>query len=161
VALAAAGFAFGAASWALADVIYRWVDKQGKTHFSDTVPNEYKSVAKPLGNQAPVPSPAEQRQAMERVAEQKRQLTALGAPAPGASAAASAPAGAAASPLLLMAPIKRPTHAPNEDANCETWRRLYQESLDCFGPYTTVRGGITAEAFEACTLVKEPPSRCR
>ena len=28
-----------------AAVIYRWIDKQGKTHFSDVVPEEYKGVA--------------------------------------------------------------------------------------------------------------------
>jgi hypothetical protein len=156
-ALAALGYALAAGS----PVIYRWVDNQGKTHFSDTVPHEYKGVAKPVDSKVAAPAAQEQRQATQRLAELKKQLAARGA-ASAASSSVSAASGALAStPPLLLAPIKRPTHAPAEDADCETWRRLYQESLDCFGPYTTVGGGIKAEAFEACTLVKEPPSRCR
>ena len=51
---------------------------------------------------------------------------------------------------------------PDQDTDCETWQRLYFESIDCFGPYRTVRGGIKPEAFERCNEVPEPPvSRCR
>jgi Domain of unknown function (DUF4124) len=141
-------------------VVYRWVDKQGKTHFGDAVPSEYKDVAKPLDNKVTAPSPEEQRRAVDRVAEQKetRKAQALKT---SASAAASAPsAAAAASPSLPKHALKRPAQAPTEDSDCETWRRLYRESLDCFGPYRTARGATKAEAFEHCTPVSEPPQRC-
>ena len=51
---------------------------------------------------------------------------------------------------------------PDESTDCQTWQQLYLESLDCFGPYRTVRGGIKPEAFERCNEVPEPPhDRCR
>jgi hypothetical protein len=62
----------------------------------------------------------------------------------------------------LKLPAKRPARVPDENTDCETWQRLYFESIDCFGPYRTVRGGIKPEAFERCNEVPEPPvSRCR
>jgi Domain of unknown function (DUF4124) len=152
VALVALGFTLNADS----AVVYRWVDQHGKVHFGDTVPSEYKAVARVVDRPVAAPSAEEQRQALARVAEQKAKLQQAGASAP-----ASAPRGAAASqPPVLIFPIKRPPHAPTPDTDCETWRRLYQESLDCFGPYMTVRGAIKVEAFDACTPVSEPPPRC-
>jgi hypothetical protein len=57
---------------------------------------------------------------------------------------------------------KRPAQVPNDRTDCETWQRLYFESIECFGPYRTVRGGIKPEAFDRCNLVPEPrPDRCR
>lgn len=156
--------ALGLSSASDSAVVYRWVDKYGKTHFGDTVPSEYKAVARPVDTPVAAPSAEEQRQAVARVAAEKeklRQAQGGGSAAASSAATASAPSGAAASaPPVLIMPIKRPTHAPNAGTDCETWRRLYQESLDCFGPFTTVRGGIKAEAFEVCTPVSEPPLRC-
>lgn len=136
-------------------VIYRWVDKQGKTHFGDVVPNEYKDVAKPVDQTAPSPSAEEQRRATERAAKEKAR--AAEAPAAASAAGASSPAGSAAS---SPKPSRRPPYAPTDTTDCETWRRLYRESLECFGPYRTARGATKAEAFEHCTPVLEPPIRC-
>lgn len=138
-------------------VIYRWIDKQGHTHFGDAVPSEYKDVAKPVDSKAASPSAEEQRRAIERAAELKEKLRAAQAlktatPA-GASAPTPRPASAATAP-------RRPPNAPTEGTDCETWRRLYRESLECFGPYRTARGATKAEAFSYCTPVVEPPPRC-
>ena len=134
--------------------VFRWVDKQGKTHFADVVPDEYKDVAQPVDATAPSPSPEEQRRAMDRAAREKAR--AAEAPTVAAPAAASSPAPAASSATAS----KRPPYAPGDDASCESWRSLYRESLDCFGPYRTARGATKAEAFEHCTPVAEPPLRC-
>ena len=134
--------------------VFRWVDTQGKTHFSDVVPAEYKDVAQPVDATAPSPSAEEQRRAMDRAAREKAQ--AAEAPTIAAPAAASSPAPAAPSTTTS----KRPPFAPSDNASCESWRRLYRESLDCFGPYRTTRGATKAEAFEYCTPVAEPPERC-
>lgn len=59
-------------------------------------------------------------------------------------------------------PGKRPAQVPDERTDCDTWQRLYQESIDCFGPFRTARGGLKPEAFQACNVVQEPPpTRCR
>lgn len=134
--------------------VFRWVDTQGKTHFSDVVPDEYKDVAQPVDATAPSPSPEEQRRAIDRAAREKAR--AAEAPTIAAPAAASSPAAAASSATAS----KRPPYAPGDDASCESWRSLYRESLDCFGPYRTARGATKAEAFEHCTPVAEPPLRC-
>ncbi len=73
------------------------------------------------------------------------------------SPASAAPAAPASRPVG-----KRPAQVPNDRTDCETWQRLYFESIECFGPYRTVRGGIKPEAFDRCNLVPEPrPDRCR
>lgn len=131
--------------------VYRWVDDQGQTHFSDTVPEAYRDRARPLT--LPGGPSAEERQRARARAEQARARADAGAPA-AAEAAGEAP------PPPEPAPQKRPARAPDPDADCETWQSLYQESLDCFGPYRNVRGGLRAEAFEHCTEVREPPPRC-
>lgn len=37
----------------------------------------------------------------------------------------------------------------------EQWRK-YRESAACFAPYKLVNGGVKAEAFKHCTVVKQP-----
>jgi hypothetical protein len=149
------------ASWLLASVavastVYRWVDDQGMVHYSDLVPEWYRNKAKPVNAPAAEPTPEQQREALERAQSEKAKAL---APSIGRSrrlvdaqpaSAASAPSG------------KRPAQVPNDQTDCETWQRLYMESIECFGPYRTVGGGIKPEAFEVCNVVPEPPpSRCR
>jgi type II secretory pathway component GspD/PulD (secretin) len=163
----AIGLAIGLATSTQAATVYRWVDKQGKTHFGDTVPSEYKDVAKPVANKVTTPSAEAQQQARERAAEEKEKARAAQAPKASASAAsaASAPNRAANRTANRTADAnppaqKRPPQAPTEDTPCATWWLMYQESLDCFGPYRTARGTTKAEGFERCTPVTEPPTRC-
>lgn len=148
--LCALGFAMAAD----AAVVFRWVDKQGNTHFGDVVPSEYKGVARPVDDKALSPSPEEQRRALERVTAEKVRAADAGKATPPASTS-SRPA-----PAASAAVSKRPAKAPTDDTDCDTWRRLYRESLDCFAPYRTVRSTTKAEAFEHCTPVTEPPVRC-
>lgn len=139
---------------ATATEIYRWVDEQGKTHFSDIVPEKYKDRAKPVQAKTNEPSPEERSRAIERA----------GNVMAGTGAASTAPTAKEASTAKSAAPAtkaaKRPPRAPTEETDCETWRRLYRESLDCFAPYRTTRGTTKAEAFDHCTPVVEPPIRC-
>ena len=144
------------ASVAVAATVYRWVDDQGKVHYSDVVPERYRSKAKPVNAPAAEPTPEQQREAVERAQSEK--------------ARASAPSSSRSSPPLSARPAaatsapsrKRPVQVPNEQTDCETWQRLYMESIECFDPYRTVGGGIKPEAFEACNVVPEPPpTRCR
>lgn len=129
-------------------VVYRWVDESGRVHYSETVPERYRGGARLIAVPA-APSPG-------------------AAPGPGATAKAVPAAQPAAPPRAPAAsaparPVaKRPARVPDQNTDCETWQRLYFESIDCFGPYRTVRGGIKPEAFQRCNEVPEPPiDRCR
>ena len=136
--------------------MYRWVDDQGKVHYSDVVPERYRSAAKPVNAPANEPTGEQQREALERAQKEKDKARAIGTHREGPAASAPPPS-AAAKPSG-----KRPAQIPNDQTDCETWQRLYMESIECFGPYRTVRGATKPEAFEQCNVVPQPPpSRCR
>ena len=139
----------------IAATVYRWVDEQGKVHYSEVVPERYQSTAKPVGTPANEPTAEQQREALERARKEKARAAAIDTnrdrlPATAATpSVASRPAG------------KRPAQIPNDQTDCETWQRLYLASVECFGPYRTVRGATRPEAFDVCNAVPELPSRCR
>ena len=144
------------ATAAVASTVYRWVDEQGKVHYSDLVPERYRNTAKPVDAPPAEPTPEQQRAALERAQSEKAKALApsvdRSSPTEGAQ-----PASAASAPSR-----KRPAQVPNDQTDCDTWQRLYMESIECFGPYRTVRGGVKPEAFEVCNVVREPPpTRCR
>ena len=131
--------------------IYRWVDESGRTHISDTVPEQYrKSATKTDARKFEVSE--EQRREAEARAERDRakvraneeQRTRAASPDSGQAAPAAAgpkPAAAAAS-------------------DCAELHRRYRESLDCFAPYVMANGATKAEAYSKCTVVKDPSSQC-
>jgi len=143
-------------SVSMAATVYRWQDDQGTVHYSDVVPEKYRGTARPVDA---TPSPltdAQQREALARAQLDKSKLSV------DRREQTSPPARAQPSSGASRAGVKRPSQVPNEQTDCETWQRLYRESLDCFGPYRTVRGATKPEAFEVCNVVAEPPStRCR
>lgn len=144
--------AFGAlcflACAAAADTtVYRWVDDSGRVNYSETVPERYRSMAQPIT--VPAAAPAAPRDNS-------------GAVAAGKPASAAQPVARRPPPAPIKPSVKRPARLPDDGTDCETWQRLYLESIDCFGPYRTVRGGIKPEAFERCNEVTQPPvDRCR
>lgn len=144
---------------AQATVIYRWVDENGRTHVSDVVPPKYMKSATRVDSSESAVSPERKRQAEEAAARTK--AFADEAARRRQSAQASAPAAAAASaPASAATTIKRPAQGVTDDTDCETWRRLYRESEDCFGPYRTTRGATKAEAFEKCNPIPSPELKC-
>lgn len=143
-------------SVAYASTVYRWVDEQGRVHYSDVVPERYRSKAKPVNASVAEPSAEQQREALER--NQRERARALLPSVDRSTLDASTPAASAASAPLS----KRPVRLPDDRTDCETWQRLYEESAECFGPYRTVGGGVKPEAFDVCNVVPEPPpTRCR
>jgi hypothetical protein len=140
---------------AQAAVIYRWVDENGRTHVSDVVPPKYMKSATRIDSGESAVSPERKQQAEEAAARAK--AFADEAARRRQSAQASAPATATAS---APSTAKRPAQSVTDDTDCETWRRLYRESQDCFGPYRTTRGGTKAEAFEKCNPVASPELKC-
>lgn len=121
---------------------------------SDVVPEKYLKSAKRIDSSESAVSPERKRQA-EEAADRTKALADQGNQAR-QSAPASAPARAAA-----PAPTtKRPAQSVTDDTDCDTWRRLYRESEDCFGPYRTTRGATKAEAFEKCNPIPSPELKC-
>jgi hypothetical protein len=144
------------ASAAVAATVYRWVDDQGRVHYSDVVPERYRSTARPVDAPAAEPTAEQRQDALERARSERERAAAPSIDRAGPAASAP-PSSAASAP-----PVKRPAQVPNDQTDCETWQRLYEESIECFGPFRTVRGGIKPEAFEVCNVVRAPPpDRCR
>lgn len=138
-----------------AATIYRWTDDQGTTHYSESVPEKYQKSAQPLSPGNSSPTQEQLREAREFAAREKSRASEIETAA-SKTISASKPAPASSTPVP-----KRPSQVPDEKTDCETWARLFRESLDCFGPYRTTRGATREEAFTYCTPVDEPPSRCR
>lgn len=145
---AVANFLFSPAAGATS--ICRWIDKSGKVQFSDVIPESYKSVVTCTHTEKPA-TPANQRAANDSASDRRNNA---GPPAAGTSNAA-APEDAASRPTA-----KRPVDKVTESTDCQTWRRLYDESGACFAPFRTARGGIKAEAFAACNEVPNPQAKC-
>lgn len=141
--------------------VYRWVDDQGKVHYSEVVPQRYQSVAKRMDAPANEPSAEQRREALARAQQEATRAADMASE----RAAERERLPPASTPAAVDAPKpagKRPAQTPNDQTDCETWQRLYEESIECFGPFRTVGGGIKPGAFEVCNVVVAPPSsRCR
>ncbi len=46
--------------------------------------------------------------------------------------------------------------AGNSKSKCEEQWKRYRASQECFAPYRLADGGIKAEAFKHCTVIKQP-----
>jgi hypothetical protein len=138
---------------AQAAVIYRWVDESGRTQVSDVVPEKYRKSAIRVDSSESAVSPERKRQAEETAARTK----ALADEAERRRQSAQRPITPAASAPVAT---KRPAQSVTDDTDCDTWRRLYRESEDCFGPYRTTRGGTKGEAFEKCNPIPSPELKC-
>jgi hypothetical protein len=141
--------------------VYRWVDEQGKVHYSEVVPQRYQGVAKRIDAPANEPSAEQRRDALARAQQEKAKAAQMASE----RIAERERLTPASTPTTVAAPQptgKRPVQTPNDQTDCTTWQRLYLESIECFGPFRTVGGGIKPGAFEVCNVVAEPPpSRCR
>lgn len=132
--------------------IYRWVDENGQTQFSDVVPEKYKKSATRIGSRQHNPGVEQQREAEARAAQEKaRAAEAVQRKARADTDEAANSADAARS---------RPRSAADESTDCATLHRLYRESLECFAPYVTANGTTKVEAFEKCIAVLDPAPKC-
>ena len=134
--------------------IYRWVDDQGRAHWSDSVPEKYRDSATRVDTRQYELTPDQQREAAERSARERAHTPAL--PEPPAAAAPSGAAPQAPAPPVVKRPVKQVT----ESTDCATWWRLYRESQECFGPFHTLGGGLKPEAFDHCNEIPSPELKC-
>jgi len=123
--------AFALAGTAVHAEVYKWVDANGKTQFSDKPPPDQKNV-KQLNINTNV-SPADKAAAEQRAAAEK-------ASAQGGTAKGSPKAEAKDKP------------SPTADDG----KSDYQKSLDCFAKYRQPNGRLSPEAGANCQDVKTP-----
>ncbi|WP_418318664.1 hypothetical protein [Piscinibacter sakaiensis] len=140
--------------------ICRWVDDSGRTHLADVVPERYAATAQCSDSSQYRIDPDRVIKAQQE-AQLMRQRAGLGdqrAVDPAQSAASGAGSGRppAASPTTQ----RRPSRGVDDSTDCATWRQLYRESGECFGPYRTVGGGVKAEAFDKCRPIPSPELKC-
>ena len=155
MSLAAVALLFLSAS-AGATSICRWVNESGRTQIAEVVPEKYRKVAICTDSEQYELS-TEQRQAAEqRVAEDKARARQAAAKAPAVRASNAARPARAAS----QAGAKRPSEVVTDATDCPTWWRIYDESVECFGPYRTTRGATKAEGFDKCNVVASPEPKC-
>jgi hypothetical protein len=136
--------------------ICRWVNESGRTQIAEVVPEKYSAVAICTDSQKYELSPEQRVAAERRVAEDKARARQAAAKAPAARASNAARPARAAS----QAGAKRPTEVVTADTDCATWWRIYNESVECFGPYRTTRGATKPEGFDRCNVVASPEPKC-
>lgn len=136
---------------ALATPVCRWVDASGQTHVADTVPSAYQAGASCTDSDQFELTPAQQRDAERRTADEQFRARNLGV---------LPPAGAASGLPRAPRSAKRPTDAITDATDCPTWWRIYDESSACFGPFRTTSGSLKPEALDQCNEVPSPELKC-
>jgi len=129
-----------------ADDIYRWVDGDGRIHFSDSVPDEFKRSATKTDSRQHNVSEEERRLAEQRAKEDAAKARTLETQRSRAGQAATTSAAKPASRAGT--------------ADCEEQYRRYRESLACFAPYVLANGAVRQEAFGKCNPVDDPGPIC-
>lgn len=135
--------------------IYRWVDENGRTQFSDVVPEKYKKSAKRMDSRQYELNVEQRREAEARAEQEKAQAAEATQRKARAEAEKTANAASAAAAVQT-----KPRPAVDKNTDCATLYRLYRESLDCFAPYITANGTTKSEAFAKCTPVPDPSRKC-
>ncbi|OGB20525.1 MAG: hypothetical protein A3I66_05590 [Burkholderiales bacterium RIFCSPLOWO2_02_FULL_57_36] len=124
--------------------MYRWVDENGRTQFSDIVPEKYKKTAKRIDSGKYELTEEQRKEAESRMAKEK---------------AAAAPTQAATTEQTSTLSGQNVPPQP-DGTDCATQYRLYHESLQCYGPYRNANGSIKVEAHEKCIPVMDPNRKC-
>lgn len=132
--------------------IKRWVDERGVVHYSDQTParGETRGPVKTIDTPPP-PTALEQVRA-DRKLEAARDYVAQ--PSARAASAPAAPASAVPGAPLVGPPRSDP--AADAGAQCAAQWRAYDDAYRCMDPYRVQGGGIKAEGYAACPVVREP-----
>lgn len=132
--------------------IYRWVDENGRVHFSDTVPPQYKKSVISIDSQQYELSPEQRKEAEARAAREKERFTETTK-----HKAAEATASTNSNPKASTATAKLPTAT----TDCATLFRRFQESSECYAPFFNANGSIKENAYETCgPAVPYPAQEC-
>src|SRR5512140_3198728 len=138
--------------------IYRWVDENGQTHLSDTVPDKYRNSATRVDTGPTELTPQQRAEAEARAAQQKKLAEEEEARRRAREAADAAGSTAPAPPAPPIRPAPRAT--PNS-SDCAQLLRRYRASQECFAPYRMANGAIRPEGFVLCGPdVPDPSGQC-
>ena len=125
--------------------LYRWVDESGRTHITDTVPEQHRKSATRIDTRQFEVSSEQRREAEARAEQDRAKVREIeegrARPAPREVAPAAG-------------------HKPAAAGGCAELHRRYRESLDCFAPFIQANGTTRAEAYKKCTVVKDPSPEC-
>jgi hypothetical protein len=136
--------------------ICRWVNETGRTQMAEVVPQKYEKIATCTDSQKYELSPDQRQAAEQRVAEDRARARQAAAKRRAVrTSSATLPARAASQPGA-----KRPTEVITDATDCTTRWRIYDESVECFGPHRTTRGATKLEAFDTCNVVTSPEPQC-
>lgn len=131
-------------SFAWSADLYRWVDENGRTHITDSVPEQHRKSATRIDTRQFEVSGEQRREAEARAERDRAKVRAI----EDERARVTQPAAAAPGPKAAAA------------GTCAELHRRYRESLDCFAPYIQANGTTKAEAYSKCTVVKDPSPEC-
>ncbi len=132
--------------------IYRWVDEDGRVHFSDTVPQQHKKSATSIDSRQYELSPEQRKEAEARAAREKERSEEIAK-----QKAAEAATPTKSTPKAGTAAAKPP--APATD--CATLLQRFRESSECYAPFFNVNGSIKNNAYETCgPAVRYPAQEC-
>jgi hypothetical protein len=134
--------------------IYRWVDDQGRTHFTDVVPERYKSVATKIDSRSFEPSEGARTEAAAGVARERSQAEFE------AAQRARSQAAKTAAPPSSTSSASQPPRIASGETECDRLWRAYRESEECFAPYMRRRGGTRVEAYQQCQQLPSPAQQC-
>jgi hypothetical protein len=125
--------------------VYRWKDEQGRVHYGNKVPEQYRQGATLMAPEKKDEGEGQRRRDAERDAARDRAEY---------EAAKKARASKPAEPAKPVARSAAATAPPAND--CQARLKRYQDSQACFAPFFNANGSIRPEAFAKCTEVKEP-----
>ena len=129
-----------------AGAIYEWVDDSGRMHASDSVPDQFRSVARRIDPNRARLSAGEQEEAGRQAAALKAKAATVVPPSQIAKAARSGPARAA-----NLSGGQPAVDTPE----CAAWRRQVTESPGCFFASSNRKGAMGA--MHSCSNEPDPP----
>lgn len=141
-------------SAAYAEVIYRWVDDNGLTHFTDKAPRQPAKSVTTIDTHQYELSPAQRKDAEARIAREKARAAEL---ASGKEKEAPAPA-----PAIPMPQAGNPPAKPSPAAtDCASLLQRFWDSAECYAPFLNVNGSMKPGGPETCgPPVPYPAKEC-
>jgi hypothetical protein len=139
------------ATAAQAAEIYRWSDEQGHVHFSDSVPERYKSSAVRIDWRVNRATATEREQARALAEREKAQAAEMARERQNALPPVAAAFGQQQSTQQTA----------GSNADCAQLYRAYRQSQECFAPFIQANGSVKADAYAQCgDPVLNPSERC-
>lgn len=135
--------------------IYRWVDDNGRVHFSDKAPDRSRKSVTRIDSGRYEVSPERRQEAEERVARD-RARSADAAERIERERALPYSSGSQSGNAASTGAVPTP---PTND--CATLLRRFRESSECLAPFMNVNGSFKPNAFETCgPAVPYPAKEC-